>query len=56
MTDDDKPVEALLGELPTISVPSLNVNVDFNELLRDEGEPRVWELLGALKDLLGERE
>jgi hypothetical protein len=36
----------------TLRIPPITINVEFNELLRDEGEPRTWELLGKLKDLM----
>ena len=31
----------------------LFVDVDFNDLLADVGEPEVWTILGKLKDLFG---
>jgi hypothetical protein len=31
----------------------LHIEVDFNDLLADVGEPDVWTILGKLKDLFG---
>jgi hypothetical protein len=31
----------------------LHIEVDFNDLLEDVGEPDVWVILGKLKDLFG---
>ena len=50
-----EPVDGMieLKEIESVSVPSLTVSVDFNLLLSDEGEPRAFDLIGKLKDLLG---
>lgn len=40
------------SELKEVSVGSLSVIVDFNELLDDKGEEHTFVLLGKLKDLL----
>lgn len=54
MSDEEKlpPVVQVFEEVDTLRVPPITVNVDFNDLFRDEGEERTWELLGKLKDLM----
>lgn len=49
-----EPVEGTieLKEIEQVSIPALNVSVDFNLLLDDHGEQTAFELLGKLKDLL----
>jgi hypothetical protein len=49
--DPDEPV-MLSTELKELSVGSLYVNVDFNELLSNRSEQEAFELIGKLKDLL----
>lgn len=49
----DPSLEGLMPTLSEISTPTLNVNVEFNELLDRYGEHATWEMLGKLKDLLG---
>jgi hypothetical protein len=44
----DEPAEAEI-----VSCSPLSILVDFNALLRDVGEPAVWDTLGKLKDLFG---
>jgi hypothetical protein len=52
MNDDLEPL-ALVEELTTeMSMPSLSVNVDFNDLLQSLGEAETFEIIGKLKDLL----
>jgi hypothetical protein len=52
MNDDLEPLllsEELVSEM---SMPSLSVNVDFNDLLQSVDEAKAFELIGKLKDLL----
>ena len=56
MNDDLEPL-ALQGELlheaiTEMSMPTLSVHVDFNDLYASEGETGAFEILGKLKDLL----
>ena len=41
--------EELISEM---SMPTLTVHVDFNDLYASEGETATFEILGKLKDLL----
>ena len=50
-TDDPGPEFPTLAETLT-SLPSLSVNVDFNDLLADVGESEALRMIGDLKDLL----
>ncbi|HKY68603.1 MAG TPA: hypothetical protein VJM49_19615 [Acidimicrobiales bacterium] len=48
----DHPLEPL-HEVAAFAPSPLLVNVDFNGLLTEVGEPDVWRILGELKDLFG---
>jgi hypothetical protein len=48
-----EPIPEFAESLNTqIAMPSLVVNVDFNDLYEIRGEEKTWEILGKLKDLL----
>jgi len=57
MNHDDIPYEAQLEEIRMVeemtemSMPSLSVHVDFNDLYADH-EDKAFDLIGKLKDLL----
>ena len=48
---DDISIEEIVEER-TISLPSLNVNVDFNDLMDSKGVQEAFKIIGELKDLL----
>lgn len=41
-----------ISNVSPVAMPSLVVNLDFNELLRDTGESEAFRIVGMLKDLL----
>ena len=48
----DEPTAELLTTMSEISMPSLNVSVDFNALMDDHGLTEALDIIGKLKDLL----